>query len=105
MREQMAEAKRRTDLDAKRIMRIQQKAEKIQSNELKHIADYKAKCRAKEDSKTNAGNERRLILQTKKEEKARAEERQKEEGTRLKAVRARHVLAHEEKQLDWLQAH
>jgi len=105
MREQMAEAKRRTDLDAKRIMRIQQKVEKIKSNELKHIADYKAKCRSKEDSKTNEANERRLILQTKKEERERAEERQKEEGTRLKAVRARHVLAHEEKQLDWLQAH
>lgn len=105
MREQMAEAKRRSDLEIKRTTKIQQKVDKIKSNELKHIADYKAKCRAKEESKTNEANERRLILQTKKEERERAEERQKEEGTRLKAVRARHVLAHEEKQLDWLQAH
>lgn len=105
MREQMAEAKRRSELEQKRSTKIQQKDDKIKTTELKHIADYKAKVRTAEDNKKNAANERRLILKTKQEERARAEERQREEDERLKNVRSRHVSAHEEKQLEWLQAH
>jgi len=105
MREQMAEAKRRSELEKKRYEKIEQKAAKIKKDELRRIADYKEKCRLAEGAKQNASNERRLILKTKEEERCRAQERQKEEDDRLVNVRTKHVLAHEQKQLEWLMSH
>jgi len=105
MREQMAEVKRRQEVDQKRIMKIEERAEKIKQHELKRIADYKLKVATQQANKQNAANERMLILSTKQDEKLKAEERQRGEDERLKNVRAKHVLAWEQKQLEWLQTH
>jgi hypothetical protein len=105
MRQQMAEAKRRFDLEQKRVDKMAEKEQKRKATELRRIADYKNKVQADQTKKTNTANERRLILQTKEDERARAGERQKEEDDRLKNVRDKRVLAHEEKQLEWLMAH
>jgi len=105
MREQMAEVKRRQEVDQKRIMKIEERAEKIKQHELKRIADYKLKVATQQANKQNAANERMLILSAKQDEKLKAEERQRGEDERLKNVRSKHVLAWEQKQLEWLQTH
>jgi len=105
MREQMAEAKRRSDLESKRSKKIGDKEAKCKAAELKRIQEYKARMRASEDKKANAQNERRLILSSKQEEAARAGERQNEEDIRLTNVRERHVLDLEQRQLEYLQTH
>jgi len=105
MREQMAEVKRRQEVDEKRASKIVERSENVKKAELKRIADYKQKVQAQEAKKQNAANERALILKTKQEERLKAEERQREEDGRLRNVRERHVVAWEQKQLEWLQAH
>jgi len=105
MREQMAEVKRRQEVDQKREDKIVEKAEKTKKDELKRISDYKQKVQALEAKKRGAANERALILKTKQEERLKAQERQKEEDDRLRNVRTRHVVAWEQKQMEWLQAH
>jgi len=105
MREQMAEIKRRSELEMKRNEKIKEKEQRLKVAELKRVADYKKKVQLQEEAKQNAANERRLILQTKQEESLRAQERQKEEEDRRRNVRERHVLAYEQKQIEWLIAH
>merc|ERR1712083_262665 len=98
----MAEANRRQALEKKREEKQAEKEHNRKAAELKRIADYKAKCKLEEEKKVNAANERRLILKSKEEERAKAMERQQEEDDRLKNVRDKRVLAHEQKQLEWL---
>lgn len=105
MREQMAELSRRQDLEKKRLEKVAQKDVRRKAIELKRIADYKEKVRLQNASKEHAGNERRLIVSTKEEERARAAERQKEEDDRLKNVREKRVLALDQKQLEYLMTH
>jgi len=102
MREQMAEARRRQEVDQKREEKILERAEKIKKAELKRIADYKNKVRSLQESKQNAANERQLILKTKEEERLAAEERQGEEDKRLRNVRSKHEREWELKQLEYL---
>jgi len=105
MREQMAEQKRRQDLEIKRNDKVQEKVDKCKSDELARIKDYKEKIRLQGEKAEEARNERRLILKTKEEERARAGERQQEEDKRLTDVRNRHVLSQEQKQLEYLMVH
>jgi len=105
MREQMAEARRRQDVDEKRASKIIERGEKIKQAELKRIAEYKKKVQVRDESKQNAANERQLILKTKEDERLKATERQTEEDERLKNVRTKHCREWELKQLEWLQSH
>lgn len=105
MREQMAEIKRRQDLNAKREEKTKEKENRVKQAELRRIEDFKKKVLAQQDAKQNSANERRLVLQTKEEERIRALERQKEEESRRTTVRDRHVLEYEQKQLEFLMAH
>jgi len=105
MRQQMAEQKRRWDLEKKRLDKMAEKEQKRKATELRRIADYKNKVKAEETRKQNTAAERSLILQSKAEERAKAAERQKEEDDRLKNVREKRVLAWEEKQLEWIMTH
>lgn len=102
MRAEMAEAKRRSDLEQKRAEKIKEKEARIKQVELKRIEDYKAKYRGKSDKIRHEANERRIMLATKEEEKQRAQERQKEESERLNNVREKHVVKWEEKQIAFL---
>jgi len=51
MREQMAEVKRRQEVDEKRASKIVERAENVKKAELKRIADYKQKVQAQEAKK------------------------------------------------------
>jgi len=105
MREQMAEQKRRAEVDQKRVANQVAKEAKIKQAELKRIAEYRTRIEKEQLAKKRAADERQLVLKTKEDERQLAEERRKSEENRLNAVRARHVLAMEEKQLKWLATH